>query len=589
MFLPALFALSLAVSTAVAQLSLPQPPWLPPNSSDGAQASDVTSVPNPQWSNLLGNLLYFYEAQRSGTLPSTNRVSWRNTSASNDGQDVNLDLSGGYYDAGDYIKCTYPFSFTLMSICWGANDFGKGYDLANQTVYLDDMLRWGLDWLIKVHPSSATLYVQVADANLDNAYWGGDRNIPSDRPSYQINSTHPGTDAAASAAAAFAACSNLYAGRTLGFAYSSPASLQNTTYANTLLTHAEQLYSFAVNASGPQQTYQTAVPAAGEAYASSSYGDDLSIAALFLSWATNSSDLYSASQGFYGQYQLSGSNAVFNWDSKTPGIPVLFAQLAQAGLSFAGNLSEWQGEAERYFDHIVDEQKTTGDGLLWYDGDSDDASLNPALNAAMLLTRYAQIASTQDKKNTYLATISWSLVKQSFAQRQIDYVLGNNSMSAPYIVGSNPNSPSNPHSAMASGGDDINNIDTVPQQEAYVLYGAVVGGPNKDDRFWDIRSDWPETEVALDYNAPMLTLAAMHVLNDTSDPFYTRLQVGAFDARRPSGKPCDEAFPCSNSGLSTGAKIAIGVVVSVVGLIIIGLGAYYIHRLLRQRKSKPTY
>ena len=59
-------------------------------------------------------------------------------------------------------------SFTLMSICWGATDFGKGkpdmlnllkkfththgegYDMANQTAYLDSMLRWGLDWLIKV-------------------------------------------------------------------------------------------------------------------------------------------------------------------------------------------------------------------------------------------------------------------------------------------------------------------------------------------------------------------------------------------------------------------------------------------------------
>ena len=28
--------------------------------------------------------------------------------------------------------------------------FHPGYDLANQTVYLDDMLRWGLGWLIKV-------------------------------------------------------------------------------------------------------------------------------------------------------------------------------------------------------------------------------------------------------------------------------------------------------------------------------------------------------------------------------------------------------------------------------------------------------
>lgn len=25
-----------------------------------------------------------------------------------------------------------------------------GYDMANQTVYLDDMIRWTMDWLMKV-------------------------------------------------------------------------------------------------------------------------------------------------------------------------------------------------------------------------------------------------------------------------------------------------------------------------------------------------------------------------------------------------------------------------------------------------------
>ena len=29
-----------------------------------------------------------------------------------------------------------------------------GYDLANQTAYLDSILRWGLDWLIKVCPAA---------------------------------------------------------------------------------------------------------------------------------------------------------------------------------------------------------------------------------------------------------------------------------------------------------------------------------------------------------------------------------------------------------------------------------------------------
>ena len=90
--------ISVAVPCSLAQLALPDPPWLPPTTSFGAQPSD--NQPNPHWSTLLGDSLYFYEEQRSGKLPSTNRVPWRNDSALDDGKDVELDLTGGYYDAG---------------------------------------------------------------------------------------------------------------------------------------------------------------------------------------------------------------------------------------------------------------------------------------------------------------------------------------------------------------------------------------------------------------------------------------------------------------------------------------------------------
>lgn len=53
---------------------------------------------------------------------------------------------------------------------------------------------------------------------------------------------------------------------------------------------------------------------------------------------------------------------------------------------------------------------------------------------------------------------------------------------------------------MASGGDDINHIDTSPPQEAYILYGGVVGGPDNKDRFYDIRSDWVESEVQFSHH-----------------------------------------------------------------------------------------
>lgn len=149
-----LFNLDLDVN---AQLPIPSSPFQPASTSSGAIRSNSTTIPNPQWSNLLGDLLWFYDAQRSGNLSAYNRVSWRNSSALND------DPPGGFYDAGDYLKATLPLSWTLTSICWGAINFGAGYDLSHQTPYLDSILRWGFSWLINAQPNTTSLVVQVGD------------------------------------------------------------------------------------------------------------------------------------------------------------------------------------------------------------------------------------------------------------------------------------------------------------------------------------------------------------------------------------------------------------------------------------------
>jgi len=602
---PILSLLITSISFVFAQVSLPNPPYLPPNATFGTQPSNFSGItptnPNPHWPSLLGNLLWFYEAQRSGKLPSTNRVPWRNSSTVDDGRDVDLDLSGGYYDAGDYVKYTFPLSFSLMSICWGAIDFGSGYDTGNQTAYLDDMLRWGLDWLIKAHPSPDQLFVQVGDSDLDNAYWGGDQGIPTPRTSYQINSTSPGTDAAAQASAAFSACSALYANHTLSSS-SSPASLKNISYASTLLTHAQQLYAFATNTSGhDQQVYQKAVPSVADAYPSSDFNDELVIAGLFLSVASNSSDAYAQAAQLYQQANLRdqlkpGDDQVFNWDSKAPGAVVLGAQISRMYPDLVAgtqNDANWTSDAETYFDAIVNStgrSHLTNGGLLVYPGDSDTESLNPALNAAMLLTRYASTMplSSSNRTSTYL----------SFARSQFDYVMGKNPMTVPYVVGTHPNSPQNPHSALATGASpqDIANIDTVPEFEHYILYGAVVGGPDFDDKFWDRRSDWVQGEVALDYNAPLLTLIAYTLTNSslaTQDPWYTSLTAGSYDEVRPGGDPCDAAIKtgCSASGLDEGSKIAMGIVITIVGLVLLGFAGYwgYVWRKEGGRGGLPSY
>lgn len=97
---PLFLLLSALVNVVTAQLSLPSSPYLPPDASNGSVPSNSSSIPNPQWSNLLGNLIFFYDAQRSGNISDSNRVSWRNDSALDDGKDVGLDLTGGFYDAG---------------------------------------------------------------------------------------------------------------------------------------------------------------------------------------------------------------------------------------------------------------------------------------------------------------------------------------------------------------------------------------------------------------------------------------------------------------------------------------------------------
>ena len=42
--------------------------------------------------------------KRAGKLPADNRIPWRGDSAMNDGCDNNVEITGGWYDAGDHVK-----------------------------------------------------------------------------------------------------------------------------------------------------------------------------------------------------------------------------------------------------------------------------------------------------------------------------------------------------------------------------------------------------------------------------------------------------------------------------------------------------
>ncbi|EIW66456.1 endoglucanase [Tremella mesenterica] len=566
-----LFHLLPLLPISLGQLT-PSVTYNPPNPTQALVPS--TGSPNAQWSNVLGNTLWFYDAQRSGRLDNgsyPNRVGWRNDSALHDGDDWGVDLTGGWYDAGDYIKATFPLGFTMFALSWGALSYGQGYDAAKQTEYLDSTIRWGYDWLMKAHPEDDVLFLQVGSSVIDNDYWGGDQNIPTPRPAYPINSSSPGTDAWASTSSAFSLGALLYSGQVWNTTTSSSPptspSLTNSTYSALLLKHAETLYNVA-NSTRPFVSYDASVPEITDAYGSTGYWDDLCLSALSLAIATNQSKYYSDAYFWYTNSSLTNNQKIWSWDKRTVAAYVLFAEtsVARPGLAQGAgldvNVTGWQTEAEGYFDKILNgdfkDAHVTKGGLLYFGEDSADNSLQPALATATLMFRYAPLASSSDKTQAYNA----------FAQSQIDYILGNNAMSSVYIVGMHPNSPQNPSSAPASGGDNIEDVRNDPPVEAHVIYGGMVGGPLRNDKFWDWRDDWVQTEIALDYNANWPSVAAMMIANNSADPFYVSLAVRTYST--PSGQPCDNALPCHGTSKGKIAGIVVGVVLGVL-LIIAGL------------------
>ena len=60
-----------------------------------------------------------------------------------------VDLTGGYYDAGDNIKLGYPLAFSLTSLSWGLLHYWDSYIAMGQIDEMLDLIKWGVDWLLK--------------------------------------------------------------------------------------------------------------------------------------------------------------------------------------------------------------------------------------------------------------------------------------------------------------------------------------------------------------------------------------------------------------------------------------------------------
>jgi hypothetical protein len=444
----------------------------------------------------LQKAILFYEAQRSGRLSTSSiptRFPWRGDSQLQDGQDVGLDLTGGWVDAGDNVKFIFPMTEAVSLLAWGGVEYRQALVDSGQLTWLQNQLRWANDWFIKAHPSANVFYGQVGNGGSDHSYWAAQEvtnfttlsgptaaGQPTSRPSASINtSCGGGADLAGGAAAAMAASS-------IVFRPTDPA------YADTLLSHAVQLDAFA---HAYQQVYTVCITDAAGYYNSySGFKDELIWSSI---WLAKAKDAQSAGSGstYWNTARSEYNNLstepqsttksykwTLAWDDKSYGAYVLMAK------QFPNDAAGYNADAERWLNYW-----SPGGGITYTPGGHAKldswGSFRYAANTAFIAFVYSDQISDATKKAKYRA----------FAEQQINYMLGQNPRGCSYEMGFGLCPPTHPHHRTAQG-SWVNNNNT-PTTFRHILFGALSGSPGSDDSFTDDVGAYVNTEPAVDYNA----------------------------------------------------------------------------------------
>ena len=413
--------------------------------------------------------LLFYELQRSGDLPEQVRCNWRGDSALNDGQDAGLDLTGGWYDAGDNVKFNLPMAYSAAVLAWSVYEFPEAYEESGQLEYALGDIRWVTDYLIRCHPEDDVYYYQVGDGNADHSWWGPAEVMTMNRPSYYVDSNNPGSAVSGEAAAALAAASVI-------FEESDPE------YSALCLENAQSLYEFADSTRS-----DAGYTAANGFYNSwSGFYDELAWAGAWLYIATDDEAYLDNAESCYTQ-----ANHDYDWAMCWDDVHIGAATLL-AGLT--GD-STYTNAVEQHLDYWCNDITYTPDGLAWLD---TWGSLRYATTTGFI----ASVYSTYDVCPSDRVSQYWD-----FAESQCNYALGSSGRS--YMVGFGENPPEHPHHRTAQGSycDNMNE----PASHRHTLYGALVGGPDASGNYTDTVSDYTANEVACDYNAGFTgLLAAMY-------------------------------------------------------------------------------
>jgi endoglucanase len=440
--------------------------------------------------------------------------------ASDAGCSYSLNVSGGWYDAGDqgkYVVNGGISVWTLMDeyertkfLGTSLADFGNGKmnipENGNGVPDLLDEARWEMEFLLKMQVPAGQPHAGMAHHKMHDANWTGIPQRP-DLDSQQRVLRPVSTAATLNLAATAAQCARIWAGI-------------DATFSNKCLTAAQTAWSAAQ--ANPSIIASGSDGNGGGAYGDNTVQDEFYWAAAelyittgsstYLSFLT-SSPLYKTipsnpSSMSWGGTQALGTISLAVVPNNLPAADITSIRnnIVSAANAYV-NVSNTQG-------YRVPFAGATGGAYYW--GDNSDV----ANNGIVLGLAYDFTGSSQ-----YL----------NAASEALNYLLGRNAMSKSYVSGYGENPLVNPHHRFWAHQADASFPAPPP--------GALAGGPNSglEDPFAqanlggckpqkcyvDNYQSYSTNEVAINWNAPLAWLTAFldekggGVINPTLTPTRT--------------------------------------------------------------------
>ena len=454
--------------------------------SNGAVSRDFTVGDSEVWSGLVYDSLNYFYQNRSGIPieskyitsgdkdalaraaghPSDNAEIQQTWGYS--GSSGSVDVTGGWYDAGDHGKYVVNGGFSLWMMqnqYETAKAFGFADAFADGTMYLPecnngypdllDEARYEMEWMFKMIVSSGD-YAGMAYHKAHDETWTGLGVAPADDDKKRIIKP-PTTAATPNLAACAAQAARLWKGI-------------DDSFAETCLENARKAYAAAKK--HPDMYAPLDESVGGGAYGDNDVTDEFYWAAAELFITTGDDSYYDdmESSKFFLKVptSLGGGESVdtvgsFDWGN-TAALGTLSIAIADNNIS-SGDMSVAQNSIVEAADHFIEMESKQGYGLpygqstLSYN-DSDKGYIwgsNSFVADNAILIGYAYFITNKDE---YL----------DGAIAGLDYLLGRNALDYSYVTGYGTHTTENPHHRYWS-----NQVDSsFPKAPC----GVLAGGPN---------------------------------------------------------------------------------------------------------------